>query len=317
MTRPIDAAAEAGPIARLANNIKELHRSPDAGTIQGAPETFGLNPPAATVRLFGNEPEKLLATLEVGKSIAVGTGKEAQESAHDRRYVRPVEPDGTKGGIEVTDGKLLAAVDSDTYAWREKMLFDVPTFSITDLSVTGPDRNLEAGRGVDGHWTLRKPFASRRTRTISKARSPSWCRSRSSKERGFAVTTSPTATLPGKGRQAEARRSLRSSLEKEKPLVLLVGNPVPDKPDLYYAGKRGDQNDVVWIDGKELATWDRPGRTAQQEGRRVRAVAGLLRGDPGVRSGFPGGADLSRLGPHQPDRENGRRGQRPESLASG
>ena len=55
MVEPMDVAAEPARVEALVRNLQDLRKSADAGTIAGSPESFGLAPPAATVRLFGTD----------------------------------------------------------------------------------------------------------------------------------------------------------------------------------------------------------------------------------------------------------------------
>ena len=81
MVEPRDVAANPSMVETLARNLKELRKSPDAGTIQGPPASFGLAPPGAVVRVYGGGKTPL-AGLEVGRSM------------QERLYVRP---EGTRG----------------------------------------------------------------------------------------------------------------------------------------------------------------------------------------------------------------------------
>jgi len=76
---------DAALVGTLARNLKELRKSRDAGSIEGLAASFGLEPNAATIRLYGADANKPLATLEVGTEI---------EGLKDRRYVRPHDDAG-------------------------------------------------------------------------------------------------------------------------------------------------------------------------------------------------------------------------------
>ena len=97
IVEPIDAAAEPSRLETLVRNLKELRRSLDSGSVSGPEAEFGLAPPEATLRLWGepsatsDKPEQPIATLVLGKTI------------RGVRYVRP----GQTGRIEVADSKLL------------------------------------------------------------------------------------------------------------------------------------------------------------------------------------------------------------------
>ena len=52
MIRPLDVAADSTILETLVGNLKNLRKSPDSGTITGPPESYGLAPPGAVVRLW-------------------------------------------------------------------------------------------------------------------------------------------------------------------------------------------------------------------------------------------------------------------------
>ena len=54
MTRPLDVAADSTIVETLIGNLKNLRKSPDSGTITAPPESYGLAPPGAVVRLWGD-----------------------------------------------------------------------------------------------------------------------------------------------------------------------------------------------------------------------------------------------------------------------
>src|SRR3954468_18895685 len=62
---PFDAAADPTLVETMARNLKDMGKSPDAGTIHDDPATFGLARPSATIRVFGSDSKTPLATLEV------------------------------------------------------------------------------------------------------------------------------------------------------------------------------------------------------------------------------------------------------------
>ena len=91
MIEPFDVAADPSLVETLAQNLKALRRSPDAGTIHEPLKDFGLEPPATIVRFYGSDLKKPLGALDVGRSL------------REQLYVHP---EGSKG-IEVIDTRLL------------------------------------------------------------------------------------------------------------------------------------------------------------------------------------------------------------------
>ena len=102
-------AAEPSRIEALVRNLKDLRKSPDAGTMTAPSESFGLTPPAATVRLFASPrgstgADRPIASLQVGKVV------------HDRRYV---QREGVPG-IDVVEARLLGGLDQPLPAWASR-----------------------------------------------------------------------------------------------------------------------------------------------------------------------------------------------------
>src|SRR5207248_3105460 len=77
ISAPVRAPADRSRLDALVINLKELPRAPDAGTIDGPPDRFGLDKPSRTVRLFGADGQRL-AALELGRTL------------EGRRYVHQV-----------------------------------------------------------------------------------------------------------------------------------------------------------------------------------------------------------------------------------
>ena len=245
MVEPVDVAAEPAQVEALVRNLQDLRKSADAGTIAGSSESFGLAPPAATVRLFGTSngssgAERPIATLEVGKAV----------SGH--RYVHPVGGPG----IEVVDARLLGALDLPMPDWREPVLMGVPTFQVVSVKVTRPGESgaepkvIRAERGPDERWKLISPveapangpkiesllaaLASLRVMDIPK---------------GYVADNVKDFTPFG---LATPRISVEvKTRDKEQPLRLDVGKPVPDEPERVYV-RQGGQDDVVIVNARVL-----------------------------------------------------------------
>jgi hypothetical protein len=232
MVEPLDAAADPTLVETLAQNLKGLRKSPDAGTIHDPAANYGLDPPVAVVRAFGKD-KTLLAALEIGKS------------SRDQLFVRLAK----SGGIDVVDARLLKGVEQPPSEWRDKSVFNLPSFQVAGLSVSGPGRSLKAERG-DRHWTLLKPVRAAADDLKM--------------EEVLAELTSLRVTNPSKGFVASNVRDLKPyGLDKKsairvelipvanrgEPQVLLVGKPSSDEEGKRFA-MRSDQDDVILVDGK-------------------------------------------------------------------
>lgn len=245
MLAPGDVAAEPVRLDALVRNIKELRKDPDAGAIKGDPATYGLAPPAATVRLYTGDPgsaasESPAVTLEIGKT------------SQGRRYVRPVG-----GGIELVDARLLSAVDQAVTEWREPNVMGVPTFQVAAVTITRRDdpdkepRVIRAERSASGRWKLTAPIDA-------PANGPKV-------ESLLAALAALRVAEPPRGYVADdvkdpepfglARPPITVELQTthgDAPVTLDIGKPVPDQPERVYL-RQGGQDDVVVVEARALA----------------------------------------------------------------
>ena len=144
----MDVAAEPTRLETLVRNLKELRKSLDSGSIAGPADAFGLAPPVATVRLWGEpdrraraRPTEPIATLALGKTV------------RGMRYVRP----GGTDAIEVADAKLLSAVDLPVADWREQVVMGVPTFQVASVTIKRAGQVDPRRARPRGRWRLTAP----------------------------------------------------------------------------------------------------------------------------------------------------------------
>ena len=241
MTRPLDVAADSTIVETLIGNLKNLRKSPDSGTITAPPESYGLAPPGAVVRLWGDagseatSQPRLLAALEIGKTV------------RDQCFVRPVDT----AGIEVVDKKLLGATSLPLTEWRQINLIPVPSFQISSLAIHRDALNLKADRGTGGRWHLSAPVKV----PANGAKIESAIAALSSirvldGQKGFSADN-VTDFAPFGLDRPEATIELTSASQPDSPIVLHVGKKVPDHPDRVYV-RRGDQDDVVSVSDRFL-----------------------------------------------------------------
>ena len=236
VVEPLDAAADPTLVETLVNNLKELRKSPDAGTITGDPARFGLATPAATVRLYGGDGSKPLATLEVGSRV------------RERAYVRP---DGDPG-IEVVDARPLDLLGKDAAGWRDAAIFRVPSFRVASVDVrdAGPSPGIRLERD-DRRWRLVRPLKTpadndkveglvAELAALRVEDGASGFVEDDAKDLGKYGLDTPSATI-----------EVTPFADSGAPQTVKLGKPVPDKPNQVYA-MRGDQNDVVRLDVKRL-----------------------------------------------------------------
>jgi hypothetical protein len=256
MIEPVDAMAEPSTLETLVRNLKELRPSPDSGRITGAESSFGFDPPAATVLLWGDRPAARGGTNPPLAGLAIG------KAAHGMRFVRAI---GTSG-IEVADAKLLTAVDLPGSDWRDRNVMRVVGFQVATVTVKRDGKTIRAERGPRGRWRLSEPIRA----PANGAKVESLIAALSSLRvvdgaMGYAADNvhdfapfgleSPTATV-----------ELTTIRPAEETLVLHVGKPVPDQSDQAYV-RQGDQDDVVIVGAKALS--EIPQTAAGLRGRQV------------------------------------------------
>ena len=253
MVEPMNVAADPSLVESLAANLKEIRQSTDAGTIKDSPETFGLAPPTAIVRVYGADPKTPLAGLEIGRTV------------REQLYVKP---EGSPA-IEVIDPRRMNVVRSSAADWRDKALFDLPSFRVGTLSVTGPGRELKAVR-EQPHWQLLRPFrAVAEDEKVEGAVAELTSLRVAKGNAGFVANDVLPADAAKYGLEPPAMKIELQPLDRAwKPQTLYLGNAKPAqetrpttetdteakpeaKLELYYA-RAGDQDDVVLIDAKEI-----------------------------------------------------------------
>ncbi|MFI5454701.1 MAG: DUF4340 domain-containing protein [Isosphaerales bacterium] len=242
MIEPVGAAAEPSRLETLVRNLKQLRQSPDSGRITGPAASFGLDPPAATVRLWDDrtggpaQTDPPIATLAFGKVA---------------RGVRFVRPEGT-GAIEVADAKLLNAVDLPASDWREPVVMGVPTFQVAAVTIKRPGHLIRAERGRRGRWRLSAPVPvpadSNKIESLIAALSSLRV---VDGPKGYVADNVQDFTPFGLSPPV-ATVELTTIRGSEQPLVLHVGKPVPGRADRVYV-RQGDQDDVVIVDAKAVA----------------------------------------------------------------
>jgi hypothetical protein len=241
MTKPVDVAADSAMVSTLARNLKVLRKSPDAGSITGAPKTYGLDPPRATVLVYGDNPNKPLATLVVGSEI---------EGLKDRLYVRPRDQAGNDRPIEIVDGRMLNFIGKPASDWRDKTLFNTPTFYISELAVTGPGRDLKAKR-EERHWQIVSPINAPADEEKMEGVLAEISSLRVAEGAKGYVADNVRDLAPYGLDHPELTLTLKTSWGGGETQVVQIGKPAKDQPDLAYA-KQQDQDDVVLVSVKEL-----------------------------------------------------------------
>ena len=234
---PFDAAADPSLVETLAQNLKGLRKSIDAGTIHDPSKNFGLSPEAATiVRVYGSDRKTPLATLDVGRSL------------RDQLYVLP---EGSTG-IEVIDPRLLGMLKLPPAQWRDRALFHMPSFRVGALTVTGPGRDFKVERD-ESQWRLVRPLrAVAEDEKVEGIVAELTSLQVVAKDAGFVANDVKNKDAAKYGLDQPAMTiELRPAFGSGKPQTLLVGKPESEQSDRHFA-RTGDQDDVVLIDAKNL-----------------------------------------------------------------
>jgi len=236
MTEPVDAAADPSRVEELVRILKDLSMVPDSGKIAGSMWEYGLGQEAVTVRVSGTHLRTPLAELKVGDTVG------------DLRYVQPVG----ESGIEVVAARLLAALDVPANDWRDRAMFRLPTFQVASLAVTGPGRDLKATRDrEEGLWRLIRPYRTPADEAkMEGVLADLGAIVVADGAEGFVANDVRDFTLYGLDTPAMTIE-LAPLPDSGAPQTLFVGKEVPDRADRLYA-RRGDQDDVVWIDAQSL-----------------------------------------------------------------
>lgn len=242
MVEPINTSADAALIESTLRSLKELRKSRDSGEIKGTAATFGLEPPRASVTLFGKDASKPIATLEIGTPI---------EGYKDQVYVRARDHDGGYRSFEQVDARMLSAIGKPAIAWRDKSLFNSPTFLVTELEVSGPGRELTAKRESRGVWHISRPVnAPADEEKIEGVLAELTSLRVAEGEKGFVADNVQDLSKYGLDKP-EMTIQLTTAWGGGEIQKIYVGKPVPDKKDLVYA-MQDPQDDVVMINGKEI-----------------------------------------------------------------
>ena len=237
MTAPMNVAADPSKVETLAYNLKELSRKPEAATLEGDPERFGLAPPERIIRLWGASTDAPLVSLELGKTSL------------DRRFVRRVGSEG----VEVVDAKGLDLVKLLPGRWRDHELFRVPSFEVDSVKIEAGGKELKLKRGRDA-WRIDAPFHALAAESKVDGLIADLGTLRVLDDTRFVANDVKGAELDRFGLKDPALTITVDAgrVDRRRPeQILHVGKPVEGAEGQVYV-KRGDQDDVVIVDTRVL-----------------------------------------------------------------
>lgn len=226
-----DAAPE--EVERLVATLRGLRKSPEAGDVDGPASSYGLAPPAATVRLWEDPSGPPLATLELGR--------EAQQE----RFVRP----GPDGAVAVVAARALTAVERPAVDWRETAPVPPRTFPVASLTFRRDGLEATVDRGRRGSWRLTSPVKfpaeGYRIERIFEALAALRV---DPKANGFVADRVDDLAAYGLAPPV-ATIELKPAAPEPEPLVLMVGSSPPGRPDDVYI-RVGGRDDVMVVNGR-------------------------------------------------------------------
>ncbi len=240
LKEPVDTAADPELVETLARNLRDLRKSPFAGTIVGDPAPYGLVTPEAQVKVFVKKSKEPIVSLDLGKTFK------------DRAYVRP----GAGSGIEVVDPRILSALTLPVLKWRDTALLHVPSFKVerVDINETQPDVKIALQRD-DRRWKLVNPIKVLADNDKAEGLVAELAALRVMDINGdsSAFVADDVTDLARYGLETPAMTITVSPFKGQgEPQTVKIGKPIaPDKPNEVYA-MRGDQNEVVRLDVKRL-----------------------------------------------------------------
>lgn len=240
MRAPLDVVADPGALENVFANLKNLRKSIDAGTLQSSAQDFGLDPPAASVRVWVGE----VTSAEGPPSAALALGKTSAAN----RYVRT----DAGAGIEVVDKRALELIDRPAVAWRETRPVPLSTFLIEGLTIHRPGLEIQAERGVGGQWRLTVPARFPADGAKVESALAALCSIRIKPDEGGFVAEGATDFAPFGLDEPAATIELNAPSSPTTPLILLVGKSPEDDPNRVYV-RRADQDEVALVDARFLS----------------------------------------------------------------
>lgn len=239
LKQPVDTAADPELVETLARNLRDLRKSPFAGSITGDP-AYGLVYPEAQLKVFVTKSKQPVVTLDLGLT------------RKDRAYVRP----GAGSAIEVIDPRVLSAMTLPAAKWRDAAMLRVPSFKVesVDVKETKPDVEIELKRG-DRRWKLVRPIKvpADNDKAEGLVAELAALRVMETGSDSSAFVADDVTDLASYGLDTPAMTITVTPFKNQgDPQTVKIGKPIaPEKPDEVFA-MRGDQNDVVRLDIKRL-----------------------------------------------------------------
>jgi hypothetical protein len=256
MLEPFDAAANPSQVETLAQNLKALRKSPEAGTLHEPLAKYDLEPPVAVIRVFGAEGKAPLAVLDVGRSL------------REQLYVHA---EGSKG-IEVVDPRLMGLVKLKPVQWRDRAIFHLPSFRVGTLTVTGPGRDLKVERD-ERQWLLTRPVRAVGEFDKIEGMVAALCSLQViGGNTGFVANDVKGPDAAGYGLDNPTMTiELKAALGPGVPQTLVVGKPENDQSSRFYA-RIGGQDDIVLIEARDFRSLGLDANTMELRSKKVTDV---------------------------------------------
>ena len=237
--RPIDVSANRARVESLIENLVKLAKSPDSGTMNADPRTFGLNGPTIRIRIYSKTSTGPIATLDVGKTL---------------RELRAVRAGGSEG-IDMVPAESLAAVDLPLGEFRERGVLTFASAQVERIDVVDrdPERNMSLIRD-EQVWRMTKPLKTRADgEKVEALIAELGVLETVEGAPGFvADDVKPSELLKYGLNPPRVTIAVTPFVNSRNPSVnVLLGDPLPGNNDQVYA-LQGGQDDVLLVDIKRL-----------------------------------------------------------------
>lgn len=243
ITKPVQAFPEAGVVQQILGEL-EFARSARIipyATLPGVKEEtvkqWNLNPPAVRVEFRTPKGHDVLL---IGRNVAL------TENVYARASDKPDAP------IYIIRSATRAIVDRGLQELRSRAVFDFDSNTIDRATVreftsgSQVSRDVEVAKVKDNHWSLQKPLVAR----AGKKQVDAWLR-QVQDLRAVNFISDESSNLSTYGLSSPTAQVTVQRHGETEELTLIIGSPVPDKPQEVYA-KRLRNNSVFTLNAEAV-----------------------------------------------------------------
>ncbi len=236
LREPIKARAERNRIETLLSRLVQLRPDPEAGAIDGDPSQFGFNADSPSIELFGVQSETPFCRLVLGDSL------------ESLRYLRG----SAEGPIQLGRADAVAPIDQPVDWFRDRSLFGVYSYDTLEFRVEGPEESFRLERDAR-RWRLK----SSGNVPVNQGEVTSLITNFAEVQALEFVDPAATPTVDYGLEPPRRRVSIRSAglVGPATTQVAVLGNPVPERPELIYARRESDQ-EIMIVEASSVAIPD-------------------------------------------------------------